>query len=128
MNQSAISSSNPTFLTSADRMKCLSLAWPLSHDGREYHEVFIKRLTAREVADLLKNMKTKSETTPDEPVRWPMFFDRDGVAIPEQILDAMDDDDAFELEKVVSDFLPRRFPRGEASNDSTRPTGGSTEP
>ncbi|MCW2318310.1 hypothetical protein M2322_003877, partial [Rhodoblastus acidophilus] len=64
---------------------------------------------------------------PDAIVHCPIYRDADGALIPDAVMDALDDDDAFELEKKVADFLPRRF-RGAPDGVSGPQTGATTEP
>ena len=80
-----------------ERARTVDLEWPVEFDGVLYESVTIRRLTTKEVVDFLETMAGKGD------VRWPMYD------VPDAVLDALDDDDAFRLDEVVKGFLPRRF-------------------
>ena len=97
------------FLPGRERVKRVDLEWPLVHEGREYREIFVKRLNAGEVAELMREIDAMREADPQGRVRWPIFVDADGALIPDAVMDGMDDDDKLAIDAVATDFLPRRF-------------------
>lgn len=120
----------PQFSNEAARLQRVELAFPLDYDAVHYDAIVIKRLTAREVSAHIERMRALAESDPNRSVRFPMYFTAAGQPVPEAVLDALDDDDAMELERETLDFLPRRFrfvsePEAPAS---IPPTGGSTAP
>lgn len=77
--------------------KTLQLTYPVEFDGRVYAEVNFHRMTGIEVRDFAMAI---SEGNPPKPPC---------IDIPQEVYDALDDDDLFEVDKVVMDFLPRRL-------------------
>ena len=117
----------PQFLSDRPRLKTIDLQWPVSYLGREYRSVTLKRLTARDVARFQDELDALLKNNPDASLRFPMFSDEAGQPIPDAVLDALDDDDRFELDRAAADFLPRRF-RGIAEPSSGPDAGGNTGP
>jgi len=107
MNTNAASEEKqaPNYVGGKPRIATVPLEWPVEYGGKVYGAITIKRLTTREVAEFME----KLEATEDGRLRWPIFIDGDGVAVPDVVLDALDDDDNMSLQKVLLDFLPRRF-------------------
>ena len=104
------------------RLKAFPLTWPVEVGGKRYDAVCLKRMTAGEVAAFQEDVAT----LPDGAgAQWPIYADADGAPLPPAVLAALDDDDKFELDKAVRDFLPRRFQAALAS-DSSRANGAST--
>lgn len=62
---------------------------------------------------------------PDAKVRLPLFRDERGEPIPDEVMDALDDDDRLALDEAAANFLPRRF-RGLAERDSGPDIGATT--
>lgn len=112
----------PIFLSADARQKVVPLEWPLSFQGRDYEAVVVRRMTVQQIADFAESIKGKAA---DERVHFPVYFDRDGNAIPTQVLDNLDPDDDDALQKVALDFLPRRF-RTETASVSSPPAGEPT--
>ena len=110
-----------TYLGDKPRVTELPLAWPLSVDGVEYRSITVKRLTTREVGRFVDLIRTKPE---GEKVRWPIFVDAAGAAIPDSVWDALDPDDTDALNEVADRFLPARFRDGTRTDDSGPATGG----
>lgn len=120
-----VSTPAPTvqFVAAARRAKTIPLQWPIEYDGKRYDKIVIRRLSAKQVADLIESAKD----TPEGEIRLPLFSDTDGNVLPSALLDELDDDDSATLNEVALDFFPRRFlPKKEP--DSTPVTGGSTGP
>jgi|688.fasta_scaffold1883271_1 hypothetical protein len=117
----------PQFLSDRPRLKTIDLQWPVSYLGREYRFVTLRRLTARDVARFQDELDALLRNNPDASLRFPMFSDETGAPVPAEVLDALDDDDRFELDRAAADFLPRRF-RGIAEPSSGPDAGGNTGP
>jgi hypothetical protein len=115
----------PRFLDARPRFKTVRLQWPVAHAGREYRAISIVRLTAAEVAKFQADLDALLKGDPNAMLRFPVFRDEAGAAISEAVLDALDDDDKFELDKAAFDFLPRRF-RGAPEPASDQANGGDT--
>jgi len=77
--------------------KTVPLAYPVEFNGIVYTQIGLHRMTAREVADFAKSIESGGIVKPP------------CIDAPQEVLEALDDDDAFELDKAVADFLPRRF-------------------
>lgn len=90
----------PVFLNAAARRRCVKLQWPLEYEGKIFDEVILRRLSSEEVAEWIAS---------DGKNGLPIYVDADGAPIPRAIIDALDDDDMFEVDKVVRDFFPLRF-------------------
>lgn len=91
------------------RAKTVDLQWPVEFDGREYKSITLVRMTAGEVAAFQEEIEKLLNSNPDARVRFPLFRDDRGETIPDDVMDALDDDDRFALEEAAADFLPRRF-------------------
>jgi hypothetical protein len=104
------------------RFRSIDLKHPLEFDGKVYRAICLRRLTAGEVAEFMEGVAKR----PEAALRaWPMYRDADGAAIPPEVIEGLDDDDMFELDQAVRDFLPRRF-QAALENASPPPTGAST--
>lgn len=104
------SEKKPARIVSArPRSKEIDLQWPVEFDGREYKTITLVRLTAAEVAEFQSEIESLLKNDPDTRVRFPLFRDESGETIPDEVMDALDDDDRFALEEAAADFLPRRF-------------------
>lgn len=96
-------------LSDRPRAKTIDLQWPVEFNGREYRSVTLVRLTAGEVAAFQSEIEKLLSADPDAKVRFPLFRDERGESIPDEVMDALDDDDRYSLEESAADFLPRRF-------------------
>jgi Phage tail assembly chaperone proteins, E, or 41 or 14 len=103
--ESAPAASFP-FIEAAKRFRKIPLDWPVTAGGKEYHEISLCRLTAAEVASFQDTLQGLPD---DAKIKWPVYRDADGSALPEGLLDALDDDDLLRIDEAVIDFLPRRF-------------------
>ena len=110
------------FVTDKPRSTVVALDWPVEVGGKTYKEVVVARLTAAEVAAFQEAASKLPEGASPE---WPIYRDADGQPLPDAVLAALDDDDKFELDKALRDFLPRRF-QAALENASARSTGVST--
>ncbi|WP_051960440.1 hypothetical protein [Devosia riboflavina] len=99
------------FASDRPRSKQVPLEWPLEFGGRLYDSITIRRCTGTEISEYVIATAAGQDVMP--PV----------VDCPKEVYDALDDDDLYEVDKVVRDFLPRRF------REATEPTpevSGST--
>ena len=126
-SDTALKQSSAQFLSDRPRMKPVRLDWPVTFDGLEYREITLVRLTAGEVARFQEELEALLRDNPDAALRFPIFRDETGAAVPAEVLDALDDDDRFELDRAAADFLPRRF-RGIAEPSSGPDAGGNIAP
>jgi hypothetical protein len=111
----------PKFLGDRPRFKSVPLEWPIDYDGKEYREIHLVKLTAKEVADWLETLDANGSA------KFPIFRDADGAPIPDAVLDGLDADDREEVDKAAVDFLPRRF-RGVTASASGSADGAATGP
>lgn len=118
----------PRFVGDRPRFKAIPLEWPIAYGGKEYSEIHLVRLTAKDVADYIDSFKDRD---PNEAVVLPIFRDADGADIPPAVLDALDEGDRFEIDQAAVDFLPRRFRAiqesgsGPADGDNTAPSSSA---
>jgi hypothetical protein len=84
------------------RFRVVPLEWPIDYDGKTYSEITVRRMTTAEVVAFVDQMRDdlKEATLP--------MFD-----VPHAVIDALDPDDADEVNKAVNDFLPRALRLGE---------------
>jgi hypothetical protein len=111
----------PKFISGKPRFRVVTLEEPLEYDGREYREIHLVKLTAKEVADWLETLAA------DGSAKFPIFRDAEGARIPDAVLDGLDADDREEVDKAAMDFLPRRF-RGVMTSASGPADGEATGP
>lgn len=107
------------------RFKTIDLEWPVAFGGKDYCAITVSRLTAAEVARFQTEIEQLLRSDPDAKVRLPLFRDENGAPIPDEVMDALDDDDRLALDEAAANFLPRRF-RGLAERDSGPGTGATT--
>lgn len=80
-----------------DRSKPVPLTWPIEYDGKVYDTVTVRRITGAEVRSLLAQAA-------DGSLDFLPMLD-----CPQPVYEALDDDDLYEIDKVIADFLPRRL-------------------
>lgn len=78
------------------RFRVVTLEWPLSFDGKTYSEIVVRRMTAAQVSEFVDQIRDDAKLA-----ILPMFD------VPAAVIDALDADDAEEVNKAVNDFLPR---------------------
>ena len=107
------------------RRKAYPLTFPVSYEKREYRFIYLQKMTVGEVAAF----QAKLRALPDDALalRFPVLRDEVGNEVPSAVLDALDDDDMYELDRLVVDFIPLRF-RGEMPSGSDPALGGATAP
>lgn len=115
----------PRFIGKHERSRVVTLEWPLEYDGREYRKIHIVRLTASEVAKFQEEIIALLERDKNARIRFPLYRDADGGLIPDEVMDALDDDDKVVLEEAAMTFLPRRY--RDAMSASTQPSGDNIE-
>lgn len=95
----------PRHVRQADRFRVVPLDWPIEFDGVTYDKVTVSRMTTAQVAEFTLAARTDGATAV-----LPMFD------APQAVIDALDADDADNVNKAVHDFLPRSFRDMEASS------------
>jgi hypothetical protein len=113
----------PRFVGAKARTMRIDFEWPIEFNGRVEDHVNLRRLTAGEVAEWMKEISSQVQS--GLSLAWPVLRDDDDLPIPAGLTDALDADDFDAVNKAVLDFLPRRF-RGALTNASARPTGAIT--
>ena len=86
-------------VSAKERSVTVQLDWPVEFDGVTYEAVTVRRVSGREV-DAYVNALGASEGVTVKP---PM------LDVPQEVYDAMDDDDRLAVEEALLPFLPRRF-------------------
>ena len=114
-----------TFDNAASRMKMFPLASPVTYHGKCYEQIALCRMTAKQVSDFVANLEAEGSSNPNAILRFPIFVDESGAAIPDAVLDGLDADDADILNTAAIDFLPRRF-RENIPEPATAPSNGGT--
>ena len=99
------------------RVTMVPLEWPVKVDGVEYHEIGLKRMNVKEVADFFE--ATKDLPNGEVGRRLPIFVDATGKPISSDVLDAIDQDDFDAIDKAALDFLPRRFRSAGSASSQT---------
>lgn len=80
-----------------ERERTVPLEYPIEFDGKTYDAIRVRRVTGREVEEFMRALADDGAAMP------PM------VDCPRAVYDAMDDDDRFEVDQAMLDFLPRRL-------------------
>lgn len=88
-------------VTKLPREKIIPLDFPVEFDGTVYSEIVVKRLTGAEVALYYERVQS-GYRSPRPPT----------VDCPDEVYDALDDDDRYTVEAAAIDFLPRRLREG----------------
>lgn len=102
----------PRFVGGKSRSEVVPLEWPLEYDGKIWSEITVSRMNTAQIAEFIASLDGDNS----EKLRFPMFD------VPNEILDALDDDDATRVNEVVERFLPRRF-RGAREQEPASETG-----
>lgn len=80
------------------REKIVPLAWPVEFDGKIWTEIKVRRVTGKEVAAYFDKMREG-----DAESVAPM------IDCPQEVWDAMDDDDQVTVDEAARPFWPRRL-------------------
>ena len=107
----------------ANRIEIVALDHPLVIDGTPLAQVHVHRFTLGEVAEFQKQAGDDGDM---RFIKFPMFRYADGGRVPDDVMDALDDDDAFRLTEVAVRFLPRRFRIAEETSASFQSNGEPT--
>lgn len=99
----AVSAEKPVakIVTKVPREKVIPLEFPVEFNGDLYDEIKVRRLTGAEVARYYE-MVQEGYRSPRPPT----------VDCPDEVYDALDDDDRYTVEAAAIDFLPRRLREG----------------
>lgn len=92
----------PRFVGNKPRSREIALEHHIVFNGTIYENLVIRRMTTADVLSFVDEARENGEKA-----RLPMFFAADGSAIPAEVLDALDPDDAEAVNKAITDFLPR---------------------
>lgn len=95
--------SKPAFVGDRSREKRIVLDWPVEFAGKTYSAIILRRLTVAEVSAFIEDLDGETKR------RIAMYYDDAGDAVPAEVMDALDDDDAFAIDEASVAFLPRRF-------------------
>ncbi len=92
------------FIGGKPREVTVPLDYHIEYDGKVYTAITVKRLTVAAVEAFIEEIKAAGKGNEEKVMpRLPMFD------APFAVLDALDCDDDDRLQKVVTDFLPRRL-------------------
>jgi hypothetical protein len=108
----------PEYVGKRERSRRIVLEDPIRYRGKVYEAITVKRLNAAQVADWVDAVKGK-EGEEAEKVDLGNVVDDDGLAVPRQVMEFLDDDDDLKVSEAISDFLPRRL---SSSSDSEQGT------
>jgi hypothetical protein len=115
---------SPAFVDPSGRSRAFKLKYSVTVGGRVYTEIYLARLTVAEVAQFLEAVSNSDKRS---AIAWPVYRDENGEPIPQAVLNALDDDDGFAIEKDLIDFLPLRL-RALLDGATGRPDGEPTAP
>lgn len=100
-----------------ERSRTLALKYPVEYDGQVYERITVSRMSAQQMSAFIEAIAEGG----DAP-RLPMFD------VPDEVVAALDSDDADELDDLVRDLLPRRLRTAfERSLESGSPTSPSPQ-
>jgi hypothetical protein len=125
------------FIDEDRRLRIVKLDFPVVFDGEPLENIVVRRLTAGEVSDFVKEIEERNKVDPKRTAYYPMFYTETGVRIPDEVIRGLDDDDNEVLQETAFNFLPRRFRENVSdtpasatgTSSGTAPaTGGATEP
>lgn len=101
-------------VSSRERERKIPLEFEVAYDGRTYTEVTLRRVSGKEMEDYMDILAASKER-----VMPPM------IDCPMSVYEQMDDDDRFEIDQAMRDFMPRRL-RATAESVSAPQSGEST--
>lgn len=117
-----------TFPNQEGILRRVPMAFPFEWNGAVHAEVVVRRMTARQVADFVRDHTERKKVDPDAPPFFPMFFTVDGTMLPPEVLDALISDDNDSLDEAALDFLPRRFKQSEPATPATATATPASSP
>jgi hypothetical protein len=97
----------PTFVDPSGRSRAFKLKYPVIVGGRTYSEIYLARLTVGEVAQFLDAVSNGDKRS---AIAWPVYRDESGEALPQAVLNALDDDDGFTDRTGVAGFFAPSAP------------------
>jgi hypothetical protein len=81
----------------AGAFRVVTLQFPVKFEGKVYESITVRRITMKEMREFVESASEGgSATTPN-------------IDCPTGLLDHLDPDDFEEVDKAISDFLPRRL-------------------
>lgn len=86
-------------VSSKERSTTVALDWPVEFDGQMYESITIRRCSGKEVDEFV----TAATAGNGSSLKAPM------IDCPQEVYEAMDDDDRLKLEAALVPFLPRRL-------------------
>lgn len=78
--------------------KLVPLEWPVEYDGMTYTEIRVHRVTGKEMRDFMEELRSG-----DGAVMPPM------IDCPQDVWDALDDDDQMAVDEAAAEFMPKRL-------------------
>ena len=90
-------------------LKAVPLAYPVTHGGRDWSAIHIRRFSVEQIAAIMDNYRTNLKLDPEAEIALPLYVDEAGNDLPDGLLNKLDADDSEELSRQGADFLPRRF-------------------
>lgn len=99
-------------VSQTERERMVKLAWPVEYDGKVWAEIRVRRVTGKEVSAYFAKLRD-GDTEAVAPM----------IDCPQEVWDAMDDDDQVAVDDAARPFWPRRLI---AALGLTRELGGDT--
>jgi hypothetical protein len=110
----------PKFVGNRPRSERVELLDHVEFRGKVYTALIVRRLSTSQVAKWLEDVEAQ---VPDANLG--NVVDDDGEVVPQQVLDAIDDDDDFRVSEVLNRFLPERLSEMLGSGSKTPTTSSS---
>lgn len=112
------------FVEASKRWRAVDLEHPVMVGDKLIRTVTVMRMNTAQVAAWYDSIDPSKMLIK----RFPMFYDETGARVPDDVIDALDDDDGVRLVEAAADFLPRRFLANLTGSDSAPATGEPTAP
>ena len=106
-----------------ERERRYDLLEPFSVDDREVDHIIVRRMTTADVLDFTEVLASLDGKGAQ---RFPMCYLPWGELVPDDVWEAMDDDDTHALSRLVVDFLPSRYRAAPSDGPTTTGTGAPT--
>lgn len=81
------------------REKIVDIDFHVEFDGQVYSNIKLRRVTGKEINDYLEAISSKDAPSIVPPM----------VVCPQEVWDAMDDDDRYKVEREMVSFFPQRL-------------------